>query len=132
MQDAGLTIEPELIHKVEFTIEGGYRAMETFIEQGNLPTAIFACNSLMAIGVMKIARKAGLRIPDDISVMGFDDIPEAMIVEPPLTVVARDLPHVGQQVAEIVFKRIDGEYTGNGHFFQSQWQLLERESVRQL
>jgi DNA-binding LacI/PurR family transcriptional regulator len=132
MQDAGLTIEPEFIQKVEFTMEGGNRAMHAFLEQDAPPTAMFACNSLMAIGAIRTAQGAGLRVPEDLSVMGFDDIPEAVIVEPPLTIVARDLPVIGEQVAEILFERIDGKFTGDGRFFQSQWQLVERESVRKL
>jgi LacI family transcriptional regulator len=132
LQDAGLVIEPLLIQKVEFTMEGGQRAMRAFLEQQPLPTALFACNSLMAIGAIKAAKTAGLRVPHDLSVMGFDDIPEALIVEPPLTVIARDLAQVGQQVAQMLFERINGEVTDGGRFTQSQWYLIERESVRQL
>jgi LacI family transcriptional regulator len=83
----------------------------------------------MAIGAIKTAKAAGFHVPDDFSVMGFDDIPEATIVEPQLTIVARDLSRVGQQVTEILFERINGDYTGAGRFFQSQWHLVERESV---
>jgi LacI family transcriptional regulator len=132
MHDAGLPIEFDLIQKVEFTIEGGQRAMRAFLEQKHPPSAVFACNSLMAIGAIKTAKSAGFCVPEDFSIMGFDDIPEATIVEPALTIVARDLPHVGQQVAEILFERIEGAFTGEGRFFQSQWQLVERESVRKL
>ena len=132
MQEAGLPIEPDLIQKVEFTMEGGQQAMRAFLEQTTLPTAVFACNSLMAIGAIKTAKAAGLCVPQNLSLMGFDDIPEATIVEPALTIVARDLPRVGQQVAEILFERIEGDFTGAGRFFQSQWQLVERESVRKL
>jgi LacI family transcriptional regulator len=132
MQEAGLPVEPRFIQKVEFTMEGGRHAMRGFLEQDSIPTALFACNSLMAIGAIKTAKAAGLRVPQDLSVMGFDDIPEAIIVEPQLTIIARDLARVGQQVAEVLFERINGDYSGSGRFFQSQWHLVERESVRQL
>jgi LacI family transcriptional regulator len=132
MTDAGLEIEPGFIQKVEFTTEGGQEAMSTFLQQQNPPSVIFACNSLMAIGAMRIAQAKGFDVPEDFSIMGFDDIPEASIVHPQLTVVARDLTAIGHQVAEILFERIDGQVTGAGRFFQSHWHLVERESVRAL
>lgn len=132
MADAGLEIEPGFIQKVEFTTEGGQRAMAAFLQQAHPPTAIFACNCLMATGAMGVAQSVGYQIPGDISIMGFDDIPEATIIRPQLTVVSRDLSTIGEQVAELLFERIDGVVTGHGRFFQSQWKLVERESVQKL
>jgi LacI family transcriptional regulator len=132
MKDAGLEIEPGFVQKVEFTTEGGQQAMSIFLQQKNPPSVIFASNSLMAIGAMRVAQASGFRVPDDFSIMGFDDIPEASFVHPQLTVVARDLTKIGHQVAEILFERIDGKVSGPGRFFQSQWVLVERESVRTL
>lgn len=132
MADAGLPVEPGFIQKVEFTSEGRQHAMYAFLRQKIPPSAIFACNCLMAIGAIRVAQAEGFRVPAEISVMGFDDIPEATIVRPPLTIVARDLPNIGRQVAEILFERIEGQVTGPGRFFQSQWKLVERESVRSL
>lgn len=132
MEDNGLEVEPGFIQKVEFTMDGGREAMSAFLELEHPPTALFACNSLMAIGAIKVAQAEGFQVPDDFSVMGFDDIPEAEILRPPLTIVARDLPRIGQQVAEILFERIEGQRTGPGQFFQSQWHLVERASVKTL
>lgn len=132
MAAAGLEIEPGFIQKVEFTTEGGQEAMSTFLQQANPPSAIFASNSLMAIGALRVAQARSFQIPGDFSIMGFDDIPEASFVRPQLTVVARDLTAIGHQVAEILFERIDGQVSGAGRFFQSQWHLVERESVRTL
>lgn len=130
LADHNLPIEPNYIQKVEFTMAGGQRAMYALLRQEQPPSAIFACNSLMAIGAIKTAKAAGFRVPQDFSVMGFDDIPEATIIDPQLTIVARDLPTIGHQLAEILFERMDGQVTGPGRFFQSQWKLVERESVR--
>jgi DNA-binding LacI/PurR family transcriptional regulator len=132
MSDYGLPVEPDLIQKVDFTIEGGRQAMTAFLRQGNPPTAFFACNALMAIGAVRVAQEHGYDVPGDFSVIGFDDIPEAEIVHPPLTIIARDLPGIGRQVAEILFDRIDGHVTGAGRFFQSDWHLVERGSVAAL
>jgi LacI family transcriptional regulator len=132
MNAAGLEIEPGFVQKVEFTTEGGRRAMAAFLQQSNPPSAVFACNSLMAIGAIRVAQEHGYKVPDDISVMGFDDIPENSIVHPKLTIIARDLQTIGRQVVEILFERIDGRVVGPGRFFQSEWLLMERESVRAL
>jgi DNA-binding LacI/PurR family transcriptional regulator len=132
MTDAGLPVEPGFVQKVEFTTDGGRRAMSVFLQQQNPPSAVFACNSLMAIGAIQVAQEQGYHVPDDISVMGFDDIPENVIVHPKLTIIARDLQTIGRQVVEILFERIDGRVVGPGRFFQSEWVLMERESVRAL
>ncbi len=129
MSDYGLPVEPDFIQKGDFTIEGGRQAMSAFLRQKNPPTALFACNSLMAIGAVRVAQENGYDVPGDFSVMGFDDIPEAEILSPPLTVIARDLAGIGRQVVEILFERIDGNVTGSGRFFQSEWHLVERKSV---
>lgn len=129
MADASLPIEDGFVQKVDFSMAGGQKAMEIYLGQAHPPSAIFAANSLMAIGATMTAQSAGFHIPEDFSIMGFDDIPEATIIHPKLTIVARDLANIGHQVAEILFERIDGKVTGPGRFFQSQWKVLERESV---
>lgn len=132
MADAGLIVEPGFVQKVEFTLAGGQQAMRLFLQQSEPPTAIFACNGLMAIGAMDVAQEAGYRIPDDFSLIGFDDIPEASIVRPKLTVIGRDLSAIGRQAIELLLERINGEVTGEGRYFQSEWTLIERASVREL
>ena len=132
MADAGLSIKHGWVQKVEFTTEGGQRAMRTILDQKNPPDAIFSSNSLMAIGAMKETYARGYRIPDDFSFMGFDDIPESTIVQPSLTLIARDLTHIGRQAVALLFERIDGQVSGNGRFVQSEWKLIERESVRRM
>jgi DNA-binding LacI/PurR family transcriptional regulator len=129
MHEAGLPIEPNFIQKAEFTVEGGALGMRTLLRQATIPSVVFAANSLMAIGAIMTAKAEGLRVPEDIGVMGFDDIPEASIIDPQLTTIARDLPQIGRQVAELLFERITEQVTGPGRFFQSEWKLIERQSV---
>lgn len=131
-KDANLQVNTAYIHNDEFTLQGGQEAMKQFLNQGRLPTAIFASNSLMAIGAMKVAQAHACRIPEDLSIIGFDDIPEATIVSPSLTVISRNLPKIGFQVAELLFERIDNKVDAQGRFFQGSWELVERESTRSL
>lgn len=129
MAEFGLKEERGFVQHAEFTIEGGKRAMAEFLGQSNPPSAIFAANSLMGIGAIMAARAGGVSIPDQLAIVGFDDIPEAMIISPTLTTVSRDLPQIGRQLADILFERVDGTVMGPGRFFQSDWSLTVREST---
>jgi LacI family transcriptional regulator len=129
MAEFGLEVPPEYVQHAEFTIEGGRQAMGTFLNQPTPPTAIFTANSLMGIGAILAVREAGLHVPTDFGVMGFDDIPEATIITPKLTTVARDLPRIGRQIADILFERILDSVQGPGRFFQSEWELRIRDSI---
>lgn len=129
MMEFGLEIEPGFIQHTEFTTQGGKHAMAEFLKQAHMPSAIFAANSLMAVGAILVARAAGIHIPEQLAIVGFDDIPEATIISPTLTTVSRDLPQIGQLLADILFERVDGIVTGPGRFFQSEWALTVRDST---
>jgi DNA-binding LacI/PurR family transcriptional regulator len=75
----------------------------------NHPTALVAMSDIIAVGAMDVARKAGVRIPEDLSIVGFDDLPLASWVNPPLTTVAQPLRRKGKVAAEMLVKHIGGE-----------------------
>ncbi len=129
MEEFDLAIEPDFFQEADFTLEGGKQAMQKFIAQPHPPTAVFAANSLMAIGAIMAAQAIGYQIPGDLSIVGYDDIPEATIISPSLTTIGRDLPKIGRQLIELLFERIDGKVTGQGRFFPSEWHLIIREST---
>src|SRR6185436_14243203 len=87
LRDAGLKL-PKLL-RGDFTSRGGYRAMGELLQQPRRPSAVFVCNDLMAIGALCAVHEHGLRVPDDMSVIGFDDIELALFTSPPLTTVAQ-------------------------------------------
>jgi LacI family transcriptional regulator len=103
--------------------------MQTFLALPQPPTAVFAANDLMAIGAMEAAQKAGLDIPGDIAIMGFDDIPPATWVRPRLTTVAQHPAEMGRVMAGALFERIEGSYSGPGRHFRIACQLVLRESA---
>ena len=72
------------------------------------PRAVFAANDMMAMGAMVAIREAGLRVPEDIAVAGFDDITVARLLNPPLTTVAQFPEHLGRRAAEMLFERLTG------------------------
>ena len=87
MEEIGVTPDPELLLEGDHTLEGGMKAAEQLLSLKNLPTAVMCSNDMTAIGVLRTFTRAGLRIPEDVSVIGFDDIHLAEFVYPPLTTV---------------------------------------------
>jgi LacI family transcriptional regulator len=94
--------EPELIYEGTFFQPDGYAGATSLLNLANPPTAIFASNDVMAMGVMDAVRNRGFRVPDDISVVGFDDIPQASVVRPGLTTVSQPLEKMGRVATQML------------------------------
>ncbi|RLM52612.1 LacI family transcriptional regulator, partial [Halobellus sp. Atlit-31R] len=88
--------------------EGGYRAFQQLLGLHRRPTAVFAGNDLMAIGSLCAASEAGLRIPADLSVIGYDDIALASYSNPRLTTMAQPKSYMGQRIVSVLLERIVG------------------------
>ncbi|GGK90261.1 LacI family transcriptional regulator [Sphaerisporangium melleum] len=91
LETAGLPVDPELIRYGDFLVDSGHKHGKAFLELPDPPTAIFAGSDMQAFGVFEAVRRAGLRVPDDLSVVGFDDLPLARSAWPPLTTVRQPL-----------------------------------------
>lgn len=129
LQERGIPVEESLIKTGAFNEEGGYEAMRALLEQPARPTAVFAANDLMAMGAYLAIKQAGLRIPEDIAVVGFDNIPTAKLVSPPLTTVDQFQRRVGQRAAEMLFERLGGISFPAGRSEELPHQLIVRESA---
>lgn len=97
---------PELIYEGTFAQLDGYIGASTLLDLPEPPTAIFVSNDVMAMGAMDAIRNRGLRVPDDISVLGFDDIPQAALVRPALTTVQQPLEKMGRMAAQMLLDRL--------------------------
>lgn len=95
------------IYEGDFKIEGGRRAAYEIIERGRLPTAVVVANDLMALGAMQEFRAAGLKIPQDISIVGFDDIAFASLTDPPLTTICLPRMELGRRAVEALMTTIE-------------------------
>ncbi|MFJ9582360.1 LacI family DNA-binding transcriptional regulator [Streptomyces acidicola] len=109
MRAAGLQVGPELVVHTELTREDGCAAARSLLALRERPTAIFTANDLQALGVYQAAREAGLRIPDDLSVVGFDDLPVVAWVDPPLTTVHQPLTEMAVAATELALTLGRGE-----------------------
>ncbi|MFD7658217.1 LacI family DNA-binding transcriptional regulator [Actinosynnema sp. NPDC059797] len=109
LEAAGLAVDPALVARAEPTREAGHLAARGLLGLPDRPTAIFAGNDLQALGVYQAAREAGLRVPDDLSVVGFDDLPVAALVDPPLTTVHQPLVEMAVAATELALALGRGE-----------------------
>jgi LacI family transcriptional regulator len=107
----GLPYDPALVVHGNFAHSGGEAGATHFLSLADPPTAIFASNDQMAFGTVRTLRRHGLRVPEDISVIGFDDIPEASISYPLLTTMRQPLAEMGRLAADYVCGVIDGVET---------------------
>jgi LacI family transcriptional regulator len=124
-----LPLDDVLIQGGDFTESGGYLGMKKLLALRNWPTAVFAANDLMALGAMTAIREANLRIPDDIALIGIDDIPAAKLVHPSLTTVSQMQENIGRRAAEMLFERINGTAPTTPRKVEMPFKLIVRESA---
>lgn len=106
--DAGVPIPDEFVLDGEFTFEAGRRVLKEFLEGGHQLDAVFAHNDLSAAGGLQALREAGRKIPTDVAVVGFDDIPLAAHTEPALTTVRQPLREMGEAAARMLLSYFEG------------------------
>jgi LacI family transcriptional regulator len=109
MRAAGLPVDDALVARGEFTEESGWRAAHAIVSQpGERPTAIFAANDASAVGALAALREAGVSVPEEMAVVGFDDIPIARYATPPLTTVRVAIDVLGARAATLLLRAITG------------------------
>lgn len=106
---SGARANEELMKEGDMTIRGGRIATKELLKKRPFPSAIFASTDLMAIGALKEIQENGLNVPGDISVIGWDDIPIASFVNPPLTTLAEPAYKIGKEVTNLLLRQIKGE-----------------------
>jgi LacI family transcriptional regulator len=109
MASAGLPIEEHLVREANWQIDGGLEQARCLLRLPEPPTAIFAFNDNMAIGVMQAAHEAGLSIPRDLSIVGFDDVELSSVFVPSLTTVRQPLQEMGRVAVDLLHRLIGGQ-----------------------
>jgi len=108
LQSAGIPVEPELIVHADNTEDRGYQAVKALVDSDTAFDAIFAVTDVLAIGAIRALADAGLRVPNDIGVVGFDDLPISSLVTPPLTTIRQDIRRASEGLVEGIVGLIQG------------------------
>lgn len=106
LQEAGIPVDPTLLVFGDFRYESGNKAMRELLALPQPPTAVFASNDMMALGAIQAVNDQGMKIPDDMSVIGFDNIPFSQTVYPTLTTMAQPIHEMADLVVELLIERI--------------------------
>jgi LacI family transcriptional regulator len=123
--------DPDLVVESNFHAEGGVEAALSLLDLSDPPTAVFAFNDMLAIGVMQAARQRGIRVPEELSVLGFDDTFEASIVTPTLTTVRQPLAEMGRMAVNLLVRQLQNQRIEALHV-QLETKLIVRESTAPL
>ena len=108
LKEAGIHIEPEYMPEARFDRQSGYEAAMRLLRMLPRPTAIFACNDMMAYGVLSAARELNVRCPEELSIVGFDNLDFTEFTAPALTTVQQPGYQLGAMAARLLLERIDG------------------------
>jgi DNA-binding LacI/PurR family transcriptional regulator len=129
MNDCNLDVPEEYVVEGDWSVESGQQRIRQLLALPNPPTAVFAASDTIAIGALEAARDLGKRIPEEIAIVGFDNIPLASWVHPRLTTVAQYPEQMGRYLATALFERLLGEYDGPARRYEVPCKLIERESA---
>ncbi len=125
----GLNVDPHYITRGDFSFEAGARAMGQLLDLPQPPEAVFCHSDIMALGALSLIKRRQLRVPQDISLIGFDDIALTQYCDPPLTTVAQPRFEIGQQSMLLLLEQLQGHSVNNGSRLLD-CQLVVRESTR--
>jgi len=128
MQAAGLSFDESLVYEGDWSASSGRDALLTLAKHGNLPEAVFAQNDRMALGVLHAARELGLRVPEQLAVIGVDDMPLASYFDPPLTTMRQDMPRIGREAAHLLLEHIKNPQAALSHI-KMPAELVVRQST---
>jgi len=128
LSDAGLPVDTNLIRVGDYDLEMSQEPARQLLTLDDRPTAIFAANDLSAMQTMHVARTLGLAIPRDVSIVGFDNIPESALIEPPLTTIDQSIQEMGRRAVELLIAVVEGE-TGLTQQVTLPTRLIVRQST---
>ncbi|MBN2471116.1 MAG: substrate-binding domain-containing protein, partial [Anaerolineae bacterium] len=126
LKAAGLSVDPALIVEGHFTSRSGYLGMKTLLKQE--VDAVFAASDTTAYGALQAMQEAGVRVPEDVAMVGFDDLPRATEMTPPLTTVRQPIHFKGYQAAMLLLDLLEDKVTGVKHILLPTQLVLRASS----
>ena len=128
LKEHKLPFDKRLVVSGDFSLRSGRRAVTSLSSVNNPPTAIFCCNDEMAIGAMRRIKRSGFRVPEDVSIVGFDDIEFASYVDPPLTTISQPTEELGKMAFSVLLDLLEGR-TPEQTDFVLPTELIVRDST---
>ncbi|MDD5369473.1 MAG: substrate-binding domain-containing protein, partial [Anaerolineaceae bacterium] len=107
LANAGILYDPELVVEGDWSATAGYQLVSSLLSQGNDFSAVFAQNDRMAVGAVKALQDSGVDVPQEVSVIGFDDMPLASYFTPPLTTMQQNMTELGAQAARLLIRTVE-------------------------
>lgn len=129
-EDYALNLEEDLILFGNYDVESGYQLLIRLAEMKNPPTAAFITNYDMTLGAIMALNEKDIKIPDQVSIIGFDDIQIAKIVKPPLSIVVQPMKEIGEKAAQVLLARLQGGHTGKSTVYRLKTEVLIKDSVK--
>jgi DNA-binding LacI/PurR family transcriptional regulator len=128
LENAGIEVNPTFTIEGDWSARSGYDALMHLAQEGQIPDAIFAQNDQMAVGVLRAAHDLGMQVPNQLSVIGIDDIPLAAYFEPPLTTFKQDFLRLGKEAVRLLIGSIENPDFPQQHL-RLPAQLIQRQST---
>lgn len=126
LRDHDIPYDSQIIREGDFSVESAYHCMESLLKVNNPPTAVFCANDHMAAGAIKAIKKRNMRVPEDISVIGFDDQEIAKVNDPPITTMRQPLYEIGSTTARIMFDLVNKKLAAMDNLLKTE--LVIRKS----
>lgn len=131
-EDYSMEIYEELIQYGDYKIEGGYTLLNELLDLKEPPTGVFVTNYEMTLGAIMAINERNLEIPKDISLIGFDNLQLARVINPPLSIVVQPVKSIGETCAEVMLKRLNGDTSNFPTIFRLKTDIEIKESIRKI
>lgn len=132
LEDYDIPVNPDYIIAENYTNDFGYQAMQKLWNLPERPTAVFSANYTLCLGIYEAIYSLGIRIPEDLSVVSFDDFELSMLLSPQLTAVRQPLTGLAEQACDLLLRRMNGDYSDFPRTIRLNPECIYRDSVRDL
>ncbi|WP_341994532.1 LacI family DNA-binding transcriptional regulator [Microbacterium sp. LWH7-1.2] len=111
---AAAELEPVSLHHAPYTADGGYRMMQAVLQADTRPTAVVTANNLIAVGAARASRDLGVKVPNELSIVTFDDAPSDAVLDPYFTGILQPTAEMAETATRLLLERVSGDYSGEG------------------
>lgn len=131
-EDYSMTVDAENIKYGDYEIQSGYELMMSYLERETPPTAVFVTNYEMTLGAVMAINERNIKIPEELSFIGFDNLQLAKVVKPSLTIVVQPIHQIGESAANLIIKRLKGDESNFPFLFRLKTEIIEGQSVSEI